>query len=274
MDIWFIVENEMFNELVSFSFEEIRKLVNCAEYYVPESKGMKFVEKGKIIKEEYTNELAKIEVYEKEVYNKKVDSHIKVRYEEDPTYLVGNLESKIRDQLIDLIEEYFDKETFLKNKDEIIKEEVKEVEEDPYLLSVFVGTLRRQFYGFLSIIGYQQRHHNYFIRRSDIGKICRAYSAEVNYINKGLGKDQQEYHNIFGSWGRLGPNYIDVDKISLISFVLKHLNTNTNEMIEITKIMMKGFQYGSGDGAWDWILEESNKYIMQCAQKGLMKELK
>lgn len=274
MDIWFMLENEMFNELVSFSFEEIRSVINKAKYYVVKKNEEEFIGKAMDIKDGYVNELTKIEVYEKEVYNKKVDSHIKVRYEEDPTYLVGNLESKIRDQLIDLIEEYFDKETFLKYKDEIIKEEVKEVEEDPYLLSVFVGTLRRQFYGFLSIIGYQQRHHNYFIRRSDIGKICRAYSAEVNYINKGLGKDQQEYHNIFGSWGRLGPNYIDVDKISLISFVLKHLNTNTNEMIEITKIMMKGFKHGSGDDAWDWILEESNKYVIQCAQKGLMKELK
>jgi hypothetical protein len=69
----------------------------------------------------------------------------KVPFEKDPTFMMGTLETEIKDNLINLIEEYFDEKTFERNKDLVSKEDKKVVEEDPYLLTVFLTTIRNKY---------------------------------------------------------------------------------------------------------------------------------
>ena len=272
MDIWFIVENQMFSELSNYSFEEVRYVFNSAGFYVPEDKQSELISKAQVVKDDYLKKLNEIETYEKTVYCNVVDKQ-KVPFEKDPTFMMGTLETEIKDKLINLIEEYFDEKTFERNKDLINKEDKKVVEEDPYLLSVFLTTIRKRFYSFLTLVGYYQRHKNYFISKTDMYQINKEYSKAVYIMNKGLGKEY-EYHNIFVSWGRLDDKYLDVDKISLESLVCKYLKINTNELIEITKIMLKCFSMSFGNDAWDLIKDETGKYIKECEKNRLMKEVK
>lgn len=273
MDIWFIIENQMFSELSNYSFEEVRYVFNSAGFYVPEDKQSELISKAQVVKDDYLKKLNEIETYEKTVYCNVVDKQ-KVPFEKDPTFMMGTLETEIKDNLINLIEEYFDEKTFQRNKDLINKEDKKVVEEDTYSLSNYLQTIRKHIYGFLSIVGYYQRHYNYFISKSDMNKINKQYSAAVYTINKGLGI-KEDYYNIFISYDRIdGKKYIDADNTSIISLAIKYLKVNTNELIEIVKIIRKEFSSSFGNGAWEVILEEVGKYIKECKKNRLMKEVK
>ena len=63
------LENEAFNELINFSFEEVRTLFNWYAYYVPTSKAEPFVSEAIAAKIKYEEELEGIEKYAKEEYS-------------------------------------------------------------------------------------------------------------------------------------------------------------------------------------------------------------
>ena len=57
------LENEAFNELINFSFEEVRTLFNWYAYYVPIAKAEPFVKEASMAKVKYEEELQSIEKY-------------------------------------------------------------------------------------------------------------------------------------------------------------------------------------------------------------------
>jgi hypothetical protein len=170
----------------------------------------------------------------------------------------------------------------------IFKEETVEAAQE---LWVSLNVHKDHIYSVLSIIGYYQRHHRYFLSEEDFLKICYEYSNQVYYLNKHLGM-KHRFVNIFMGNQRIKSSksdeevdesfqsnkFVDVDKISLIMLLQPYLKNNTREIVKIIEIMMKNtsIRHGrkhSSSMAWPKTLEEVRVFIAECESKGIMKRL-
>ena len=269
------LENEAFNELINFSFEEVRTLFNWYAYYVPASKAEPFVREASAAKNKYEEELARIETYTKEEYTDLVNSGVDVPEYDEPSFMVKEVELQTKSLLIGLIRKYFDRELFRQNRSELCGQGVfkEETIETPHELWVSLNVHKNHTYSLLSILGFYQRHHRYFLSSSDFYKICAEYSRQVYVINKGLGL-KYEFIDIFISDKRLDRKYIDIDKLSLIGLLQPYLKHNTHEINKIIEIMMKNLRGGyGGPDAWDSAQEKVKQFIAECEAKGIMKRL-
>ena len=288
MDIWFALENKLFNELVNFEFEEIRKAFNCFQLFVSPKEQNDFIKEASEAKQRFEEKVKKIDEYATTKYESLVKAGVSIGFEEEPGYRYQIVEAETKNDLIELFKKYFDVDIFSNNKDYLKDktEEIKENDEDISNLRRATTAIRHHFYAFLSIIGWYQRHKHYFLSRSDVGRICRAYTFEVNCINSKLGLEHSPYRNVFGSWGRVDPKlYLDVDKISLRDLVLKFCKTNTAQLARIAEICGEVFETKEKkkfdeDGneieeetKFQKIIKKSNEYITKCENQGIMKVL-
>ena len=282
------LENEAFNELINFSFGEVRNLFNWYAYYVPTSKAEPFVSEASAVKNNYEEELARIEKYTEEEYTDLVNAGVDIPEYDEPSFMVKDIELQTKSQLVGLIRKYFDKNIFELNRSELYGQTIfkEETIETPYELWVSLNVHKDHIYSILSILGYYQRHNNYFLSQSDFYQICYEYSKQVHYINRNLGM-KYRFVNIFISSQRIKSSYrsdevdesyqsnsfIDVDKLSLIGLLQPYLKHNTHEINKIIEIMMKNLRGRRGGIAWESALEEVNKFITECETKGIMKRL-
>ena len=282
------LENGAFNELINFSFEEVRTLFNWYAYYVPTSKAEPFVREASAAKSKYEEELARIEKYTKEEYTDLVNSGVDVPEYDEPSFMVKEVELQTKSQLVGLIKKYYDREVFTQNRSELYGQEAftEESIETPHELWVSLNVHKDHIYSLLSMLGYYQRHHHYFLSQSDFYKICYEYSKQVHYINRNLGM-KYRFVNIFISSQRIkssshsdevdesyqSSKFIDVDKLSLIGLLQPYLKHNTHEINKIIEIMMKNLRGRRGGIAWESAMEEVNQFIAECEAKGIMKRL-
>ena len=282
------LENEAFNELINFSFEEVRNLFNCYVYYVPTSKAEPFVNEASAVKIKYEEELASIEKYTNNEYTDYVNSGVDVPEYDEPSFMVKEVELQTKSQLVGLIKKYYDREVFTQNRSELYGQEAftEESIETPHELWVSLNVHKDNIYSLLSMLGYYQRHHHYFLSQSDFYKICYEYSKQVHYINRNLGM-KYRFVNIFISSQRIkssshsdevdesfqSSRFIDVDKLSLIGLLQPYLKHNTHEINKIIEIMMKNLRGRRGGIAWESAMEEVNQFIAECEAKGIMKRL-
>jgi hypothetical protein len=276
---------EAFNELINFSFEEVRAAFNQFEYYVSLGKEESFVNESIQVKNWYSEELKKIEKYTQEEYTDLVNSGEDIPEFDEPSFMIRDLEIQAQSKLIEIIRKYFDRDVFEKNKTSFFKHEVFQEQsvETLHELWISLNVHKDHIYSILSILGYYQRHKGYFLSQSDFYKICYEYSSQVHYINRNLGM-KYRFVNIFISSQRIktsskgdeevdesyqSSKFIDVDKLSLIGLLQPYLKHNTNEIKQIIDIMMKNLRGRRGGLAWDSALEEVNKYIAECESKGI-----
>ena len=233
------LENEAFNELINFSFEEVRALFNQFIYYVPFVKEEAFISEASAVKVKYEEELMCIEKYTKEEYTELVNSGVEIPEFDEPAFMVQDLEIQIQSQLIGLIRKYFDKDEFVQHRSELYGQEMFKEEsiETPHELWVSLNVYKNHTYSLLSMLGYYQRHCRYFLSSTDYFKICEDYSRQVYRMNKNLGLEYG-FINIFLSDKRLDRKYIDIDKLSLIGLLQPYLKHNTHEINRIIEIMM------------------------------------
>ena len=269
------LENEAFNELINFSFGEVRNLFNWYAYYVPASKAEPFVSEASAAKNKYEEELARIEKYTKEEYTDLVNSGVEVPEYDEPSFMIKEVELQTKSQLVGIIRKYFDKDVFALNRSELYGHEMfkEEAIETPHELWVSLNVHKKHTYSLLSMLGYYQRHYRYFLSSSDYFRICEDYSRQVYRINKKLGLEF-DFINIFLSDKRLDRKYIDIDKLSLIGLLQPYLKHNTHEINKIIEIMMKNLRGGyGGPEAWESAMEEVNQFITECEAQGIMKRL-
>ena len=269
------LENGAFNELINFSFGEVRNLFNWYAYYVPASKAEPFVSEASAAKSKYEEELARIEKYTKEEYTDLVNSGVEVPEYDEPSFMIKEVELQTKSQLVGIIRKYFDKVVFALNRSELYGHEMfkEEAIETPHELWVSLNVHKKHTYSLLSMLGYYQRHYRYFLSSSDYFRICEDYSRQVYRINKKLGLEF-DFINIFLSDKRLDRKYIDIDKLSLIGLLQPYLKHNTHEINKIIEIMMKNLRGGyGGPEAWESAMEEVNQFITECEAKGIMKRL-
>jgi hypothetical protein len=280
---------EAFNELINFSFEEVRAAFNQFEYYVSLGKEEAFVSESIQVKNWYSEELKKIEKYTQEEYTDLVNSGEDIPEFDEPSFMIRDLEIQAQSKLIEIIRKYFDRDVFEKNKTSFFKHEVFQEQsvETLHELWISLNVHKDHIYSILSILGYYQRHKGYFLSQSDFYKICYEYSSQVHYINRNLGM-KYRFVNIFISSQRIktsskgdeevdesyqSSKFIDVDKLSLIGLLQPYLKHNTNEIKQIIDIMMRNLRGRHGGLAWDSALEEVNNFISECESKGIMKRL-
>lgn len=280
---------EAFNELINFSFEEVRAAFNQFEYYVSIGKEEAFVSESIQVKNWYSEELKKIEKYTQEEYTDLVNSGEDIPEFDEPSFMIRDLEIQAQSKLIEIIRKYFDRDVFEKNKTSFFKHEVFQEQsvETPHELWVSLNVHKDHIYSILSILGYYQRHKGYFLSQSDFYKICYEYSRQVHYINRNLGM-KYRFVNIFISSQRIkssskndeevdegyqSSKFIDVDKLSLLALLQPYLKHNTNEIKQIIDIMMRNLRGRHSGLAWDSALEEVNNFISECESKGIMKRL-
>ena len=282
------LENEAFNELINFSFGEVRNLLNQFIYYVSLAKEEAFISEASVVKAKYEEELERIEKYTREEYADLVSAGVDIPEYDEPSFMVKDIELQTKSQLVGLIRKYFDKNIFELNRSELYGQTIfkEETIEKPHELWVSLNVHKDHIYSILSILGYYQRHKNYFLSRSDFYQICYEYSKQVHYINRNLGM-KYRFVNIFISSQRIKSSYqsdevdesfqssqfIDVDKLSLIGLLQPYLKHNTHEINKIIEIMMKNLRGRRGGIAWESALEEVNKFIAECETKGIMKRL-
>ena len=294
MKLFECLETEAFNELITFSLEEVKWVFDQHIYFVPNDKENQVIDEATNIEKWYKESLEKIIQYEEDEYSKKINQGEEVPEFETPQYKVSNVETQTKRKLIFLISKYFDKSLFESNKPYIYNQEVfkEEVIETPHDLLVSLNVNKNRIYSLLSILGYYQRTKGYFISRSSWCKIRFEYSAQVHYVNKSLGMEYRPI-NIFNSWERIKPpkdkksdrvgepkpesyqsnKFIDMDKISLIMLLQPHLKYNTREINKIIEIMTKNFKKYRGDLAWEVTQIEVGEFISECESKGIMKKL-
>ncbi len=296
-------ETEAFNELINFSFEEVRAVFNMYGYFIPEQKAEAFLGDAVKAKDWYNEELNKIEVYKQGEYAGKLNAGEDTAEFEEPDYKVRAIEVQAKRKLIKIIITYFDKDLFQHNKKYIFEEKIFKVEavETPHELLVSLNIHKDRIYNLLSLIGHQQFNKGYFLSRDDFLTICNRYSREVYLMNKELGMEFG-FKNIFNKSGRINTinktrkkkksddtteeklgdfkekqkknhRYIDIDKISLLSLIEPYLKHNTCEITKIMEIMMENFRYGGSGDVWENIIEEVNAFIAECEIKGIMKKL-
>ena len=282
------LENEAFNELINFSFGEVRNLLNQFIYYVPFAKEEIFISEASAVKVKYEEEMERIEKYTREEYADLVSAGVDIPEYDDPSFMVKDVELKIKSQLIGLIKKYFDRREFEQNRSALYGQTIfkEETIEKPHELWVSLNVHKDHIYSLLSILGYYQRKKNYFLSQSDFYQVCYEYSKQVHYINRNLGM-KYRFVNIFISSQRIKSSYqsdevdesfqssqfIDVDKLSLIGLLQPYLKHNTHEINKIIEIMMKNLRGRRGGIAWESALEEVNKFITECETKGIMKRL-
>ena len=282
------LENEAFNELINFSFGEVRNLLNQFIYYVSLAKEEAFISEASAVKAKYEEELERIEKYTREEYADLVSAGVDIPEYDDPSFMVKDVELKTKSQLVGLIRKYFDRGEFEQNRSALYGQAVfkEETIETPHELWVSLNVHKDHIYSILSILGYYQRHNNYFLSQSDFYQICYEYSKQVHYINRNLGM-KYRFVNIFISSQRIksssqsdevdesfqSSQFIDVDKLSLIGLLQPYLKHNTHEINKIIEIMMKNLRGRRGGIAWESALEEVNKFITGCETKGIMKRL-
>lgn len=297
MNILECFETEAFNELINFSFEEVRAVFNLNMYFVSEEQGNQFSDEASRIKSWYTEELDKIEKYAQGEYSDNINNGVDIPEFDKPQYKVKNVEVQTIRKLIALLNKYFNKDLFQLNKQQIYGQEIfkEEAIETPYEMLVSLNVNKNRIYSLLSIIGYYQRHRGYFISQSDFLKICYEYSNQVYFVNKSLGM-KYRFINIFIANGRIKPpkgkksdststanavvseqyqsnKYIDIDKISLLMLIQPYLKHNTQEINKIIEIMMNNFKKYNGIPAWKLTMCEVDRFISECEAKGIMKRL-
>ena len=291
MNILECFETEAFNELINFSFEEVRAVFNQYKYYVPNVCVEQFITEGKKAKSRYEEELSKIEEYAQGEYTDRVNSGEDIPEHEEPKYKIDKVELQVKSKLVGLIRKYFNKELFHQNRFKIYEHPIfkEEAVETPHELWVSLNVHKDHIYSILSIIGYYQRHRGYFLSQPDFLKICYEYSHQVYCINKNLGM-KYRFVNIFISSDRIKSSksnksnedidegyqsnkFIDVDKISLLMLVQPYLKHNTQEIKKIIEIMMKNLRGRHGGIAWDKTLDDVNAFIAECESRGIMKRL-
>lgn len=268
------LETEAFNELINFSFEEVRFVFNQFRYYVPFAREKDFIGEASKIKSQYAEELADIERYAKEEYSNLINSDADIPEYDEPSFMVKDVELQTKSHLIGLIKKYYDKDLFERNRSALYGQEIfkEKSVETPHELWVTLNVHKNHIYSLLSIIGFYQRHCGYFLSSSDFYKICEDYSRQVYRINKKLGLNY-DFINIFISDQRLDSKFIDVDKLSLLALLQPYLKHNTREIKKIIEIMMKNLRGRHGGIAWDSALDEVNQFISECESKGIMKRL-
>ena len=269
------LENEAFNELSNFSFGEVRNLFNWYAYYVPTSKAEPFVREASAVKNNYEEDLARIEKYTEEEYTDLVNAGVDIPEYDEPSFMVKDIELQTKSQLVGLIRKYFDRGVFEQNRSALYGQAAfkEETIETPHELWVSLNVHKKHTYSLLSMLGYYQRHYRYFLSSSDYFKICEDYSRQVYRMNKKLGLEF-DFINIFLSDKRLDEKYIDIDKLSLIGLLQPYLKHNTHEINKIIEIMMKNLRGGyGGPEAWDSAKKEVNQFIAECEAKGIMKRL-
>lgn len=292
-------ETGAFNELMQFSFNEVREAFNLNGYFVLEEQWDQFVQEASQAKAWYTEELKKIEEYALGEHTEKVNSGDDVPEFETPQYKIQTVETQTKRKLIRLIAEYFNHDLFQNNKAAIYKQTCfKETAvETPHELLIALNVNKSQIYTLLSILGFYQRTERYFLSQADFLKICYDYSHQVHAINKNLGMEYR-FVNIFYSGSRIKPSkkrktdgsvdtyvdeavseqyqsnkFIDVDKISLLMLVQPYLKNNTQEIKKIIEIMMKNFRKHTGEYAWNAVQDEVRAFIKDCEARGIMKRL-
>lgn len=100
-------ETGAFNELMQFSFNEVREAFNLNGYFVLEEQWNQFVQEASQAKAWYTEELKKIEEYALGEHTEKVNSGDDVPEFETPQYKIQTVETQTKRKLIRLIAEYF-----------------------------------------------------------------------------------------------------------------------------------------------------------------------
>lgn len=299
MNILEYFETGAFNELIRFSFDEVRAAFNLNRYFVLEEQGEQFIYAATQLKVWYTEELNKIEEYAIGGFTAKVNSGEEIPEFETPQFKVKAVETQTKRKLIKLMAEYFNHDLFQSNKallygHELFKEEAIEA---PHEMLIALNVNKSKIYSLLSILGYYQRNYGYFLSRTDFLTICYNYSHQVHVINKSLGMEYR-FVNIFLASGRIKPpkkrkteesvdsnidlavseqyqstKFIDVDKISLLMLIQPYLKNNTQEIRKIIDIMMKNFKKYKGTTAWEKTMEEVRSFIADCEAKGIMKRL-
>ena len=292
-------ETGAFNELIRFSFDEVRAAFNLNKYFVLAEQGDQFVYDATQVKNWYTEELNKVEQYAQGEYTTNINSGIEVPEYDAPQFKTKAVETQTKRKLIQLIAKYFNDDLFQRNKaliyeDEHFKEEALETLHE---LLIALNVNKSKLYSLLSILGYYQRNKGYFLSRADFLAICYNYSNQVYAINKSLGMEYR-FVNIFLASGRIKPpkmrktdgsvdahidnavselyqstKFIDIDKISLLLLIQPYLKNNTQEICKIIEIMMKNFRKHRGMDAWEKTMAEVRALISDCEAKGIMKRL-
>lgn len=291
------LEKGTFNELINYSFAEVREVFNLNRFFVTDAQGNQFVNEAVQIKQWYSDELNKVEKYAAGEYADSLNAGIDVPEFEQPAYKVNNVELQAKRKLIRLIATYFNKDLFDYHKKEIygttsFKETIIET---PHEMLVSLNANKSRIYSLLTILGYYQRRYGYFLSQADFLKICYDYSSQVYFVNKSRGM-RYRFVNIFYSGSRIKPpktkksssdptiqyykdehyqsnKFIDVDKISLVMLVQPYLKNNTREINKIIEIMDKHFSKKKDRSAWPKTLNEVAEFIQDCESKGIMKRL-
>ena len=291
------LETGAFNELINFTFSEVREVFNLNRFFVIATQGKQFADEASKVKEWYIDELDKIEKYAASEYADHINAEIDVPEFDRPEYKINNVEIQTKRKLIGLIAKYFNKDLFNYHKKEIygVASFKEAAIETPHEMIVALNVHKNRIYSLLSIIGYYQRRCGYFLSQADFLKICYEYSNQVYFINKSLGM-RYRFVNIFLSDSRIKPsttkrtkadptiqhmvdkhyqnkNFIDVDKISLLMLLQPYLKNNTREINKIIEIMAKHLNKKKDPSAWEKVWNEVAELIQECEMKGIMKRL-
>ena len=299
MNILECFDTGAFNEMIRFSFDEVRAAFNLNKYFVLAEQGDQFIYDASQVKDWYTEELNKIELYVQGEFTANINSGMEVPEYDTPQFKVKAVETQTKRKLIKLITEYFNYDLFQSNKSLIYGHELfkEEAVETLHELLIALNVNKSKLYPLLSILGFYQRNYGYFLSRTDFLTICYNYSNQVYVINKSLGMEYR-FVNIFLASGRIKPpkrrktdgsvdsnidnvvseqyqssKFIDIDKISLLMLIQPYLKNNTQEIVKIIEIMMKNFRKYRGMDAWEITMAEVRTFISVCEAKGIMKRL-
>ena len=103
MRLYECLENEAFNELINFSFEEVRSVFNQNKYFVSVDQGNQFIREALQSKEWYIKELEKIETYTQGEYTDLVNLGVDIPEYDQPQFMVKDVELQMKSRFISMI---------------------------------------------------------------------------------------------------------------------------------------------------------------------------
>lgn len=280
MDPWFAVDNDMIGELKQCSLEEVVEVIKFHEFFVKDLSGYEKIFKE--IQSRYHDESDELEKYYNGEYKERIDKNEDIPFEETIDYKLSVVESTAKIALVNLLDDYFCKDLYEKNKKEnkfptIGQEEVQKREYNKFDLMNSLQSIRKQLNTFLYTIGNYQYKNHFFISFKDRKTINSAYTFWLKEMNRGNISDDDNmytnpkyYYDVFYFDNRkdLPSNTIFMDSASTIHLVFKYLNTNIEQLVHICEII-----YSSRRRDYFGVKEDIEDYINDQIKKGEMVSL-
>ena len=277
MRAWAAIDDGFFSELFKCSIDEVIDVFNNYRLFIKEKDYSNWEVERLELRRRDDEELEKLKEYCDIEFPKLKENKKQIGFEDSPEFKAKVIDSRTRNALANMIIKYFDKDTFLRNRnkinivkqDQIQNRAMTEVD-----LVQALYSLKGRIHTFLYTIGILQQQYHCFFSNDTRYSINIRYSNAVKDMNKNVCEKLERFYDIFNYKQKKDLDEQDAflpDNISIINLITPYLKININELIDICGIIKKYKKYD--DESKKARINEINHYVSSRINSGVIKRI-